>query len=294
MNEQMAAQTFAICVLFFEKVDQTIECVQSFLPSGVPIYILNNNSSAESTQVLKDFCKDHPQVTIFDSDKNLGVSGGRNFLIQHTTEQWMFFVDNDITIKTANWLERIRGHMLHNPTAEAFIPRLYNLHDRSYCKHQSFKLKGRRVIRKSNFFSDKRNSFPGGAAIIRRALFDRLGLYDENMFVGFEDYELCIRGLKTGLPSRAYEVEDIQLVHDHRVALKQVDKDSILVRYDIEKHQTSDRQLLEKHNVVMEDDWQQWLGHQVNKQVYGIVIPKKNIIERISNKLLRTIGNIFK
>jgi hypothetical protein len=27
----------AVCILFYERLDQTIECIQSFLPSGVNI-----------------------------------------------------------------------------------------------------------------------------------------------------------------------------------------------------------------------------------------------------------------
>ena len=40
----------AIQILFHEKVEQTIECIKSFIPSGKNIYILNNGSSKESTE----------------------------------------------------------------------------------------------------------------------------------------------------------------------------------------------------------------------------------------------------
>ena len=34
----------AVLIIFFNKLDQTIECIESFIPSQQPIYVLNNGS----------------------------------------------------------------------------------------------------------------------------------------------------------------------------------------------------------------------------------------------------------
>jgi glycosyltransferase involved in cell wall biosynthesis len=98
--------SIAACVLFFERVEQTIECIGSLLPSGITIYILNNNSSRCARNKLGEFCYKHHQVKLFDSDENLGVGVGRNYLISHTTEDWLIFVDSDIVLKTPDWLKK--------------------------------------------------------------------------------------------------------------------------------------------------------------------------------------------
>ena len=54
--------TLQLCCCSMKKVDQTIECLISFIPSGKKIYILNNGSSKESISELKEFCKNYPQI----------------------------------------------------------------------------------------------------------------------------------------------------------------------------------------------------------------------------------------
>jgi cellulose synthase/poly-beta-1,6-N-acetylglucosamine synthase-like glycosyltransferase len=40
------------------------------------------------------------------------------------------------------------------------------------------------------------NCFPGGASVVRREVFDGLGLCVSGIFVGFEDYEMAIRVIR--------------------------------------------------------------------------------------------------
>jgi len=82
----------AACISFYEKLDQTKECIRTILPSGVNIYILNNGSSLSAQQALEMFCDGYKQIKILNSDFNLGVGVGKNYLVTHTTEEWLFFV----------------------------------------------------------------------------------------------------------------------------------------------------------------------------------------------------------
>lgn len=251
----------AACILFHEKPDQTIECVESLLPSGIDIHILNNGSSRESRESLGAFCSGHNGVKIHDSDVNLGVSGGRNYLIAHTSEDWLFFLDNDIIVKTAEWRELFDHHARSDTDIEAFVPLLYNVHAGGYSTHTSLKLAGRHVTA-TKPRGNRLNKFPGGAAIISRRLFDRLGLYDEQMFVGLEDVELCIRALRQERPVRAMCVPDIELAHHHRAAQSEPDRRAIRLRYDREHLDASYGRLLKKHNVVYRDNYRKWAAAQ--------------------------------
>ncbi len=251
----------AVYILFHEKLDQTIESIQSFLPSGVNIYILNNGSSPSARQALGQFCNNYKQIKIFDSDVNLGVGVGRNYLVTHTTEEWLLFVDNDITVKTSDWLQNFAQYLLQYPDIEAFIPRLFNIYENRYVSYCAFRIRGE--IQGVEIINDLTNTFPGGASFINRKLFDRLGLYDDKMFVGFEDYELCIRGIRLGNPVKARLIHDIELVHDHRQAKKSEDKNAVLTRYDVRLIEASSNRITEKHNIIFGNDWKNWVTNQV-------------------------------
>ncbi len=251
-----------ICLNFFERLDQTIECVHSFLPSNMNIYIFNPGCSRSTREALGRFCDQYGQVTIFDSEVNLGVSVGRNYLITHTAEDWLLFVDNDVVVKTSDWFEKFQTHVSAHSDAEAFFPRIFNVHEDSYIAPTSFRMQGNAVIYERKVVGNTINRFPGCAFFANRKLFDRLGLFDEKMFIGFEDFELCLRGILSGNPVWARLMLDIEFVHDHRRAKSEPDRRAALSRYDYEVLENSYRRVVEKHGVHFPGDWKEWVALQ--------------------------------
>ena len=272
----------AVCILFYEKLDQTIECIQSFLPSGVNIYILNNGSSPSSRGALGKFCNNYKHIKIFDSDVNLGVGVGRNYLVTHTTEEWLLFVDSDITVKSPDWLQKFAQYVPQYPDIEVFIPKLFNIQENYYSSYHPFRIVGNKVIRDVEIINDLTNSFPGGASFINRRLFGRLGLYDDKMFVGIEDYEFCIRGICLGEPVRARHIYDIELIHNHRQAKKNEDKNAVLTRYDVNFIEASCNRITEKYNLILEGDWITWSAKGAEE-----ILRNDSIISNRSKRILR-------
>jgi GT2 family glycosyltransferase len=284
----------AVCILFYEKLDQTKECIRSFLPSGVKIYVLNNGSSLSSLQQLMNFCGKYQQVIIFNSDINLGIGPGRNYLILHTTENWLLFMDNDLIIKTQNWLQKFIEHVSENEEIEVFFPQVFNLYENRYSQYRSFRIEGKKVFQDVEIIDDQTNFFSGGSAFINRKLFDRLGVYDDKMFVGFEDSELCIRGILSGKPVKVRLLHDITIIHDHRQAKISEDKNSVLIRYNIELCETSFNRMVEKHNIIFEHEWRTWANNQVE-----IMLGKRKFTFRkrwkqwIPNRIKRLLKGIY-
>jgi len=262
--------SIAACVLFFEKVEQTIECIGSLLPSGITIYILNNKSSQKPRDKIGEFCSKHHQVKLFDSDDNLGIGVGRNYLISHTTEDWLLFVDSDIVLKTPDWLRIVTSHISESKDIEVFIPKLFNVRENRFDIPDAITIEDKKIILKLPT-NDVSNSFPGGAAFINRKLFDRAGMYDEEMFVGFEDFELSIRCMLCGNPVRAMIISDIELIHDHRQVREIEDKRAVLTRYDMNNLEKSFKRFAKKYpDFRFEHEWRSWVMEQMEK-----LLPKK-------------------
>src|SRR5688572_18034438 len=122
--------TIAVAIVFFQKLDQTISCINSFLDSGVTLYVLNNGSCN----------KDFENIKYFEVNQNLGPASGRNILINEIPEDWIVFADNDITVEPANWVNLLKNRIEANPNADVFIPRLYNVHERDFAKFNAFSI----------------------------------------------------------------------------------------------------------------------------------------------------------
>ncbi len=268
ITDQKLSNT-VICILFFEKVDQTIECIRSFLPSRVPIVVCNNGSSPASRQKLVDFIGQYSHVQLIESVRNRGVSGGRNLIIQSTIAPWLFFVDNDITIQTPYWLPAFHQHLERLPGAEVFIPQLYNVFERTYSPRRTIKISEGQVSFNQRVRGGSLNMFPGGASIVKRTLFNRIGLYDEVIFLNFEDYELCLRAMVSGHPVQAYPIDAITLRHDHRRVSSHPDREYVAIRYDQNRARVSARRLFEKHKLRLEDDAGTWSNIQKQRLLHG-------------------------
>lgn len=248
----------AVLILFFERPEQTIACVKSFLPADVSIYVWNNGSGAAATKEVHDFCAPYKRVTIWDSSRNLGVSGGRNALIQRTTEEWLFFADSDVIIQTTEWTDLLLARISQNLDIDAFIPKIFNSHESSYMKHFGFEIVDNELVTRKPS-NQQVNLFPGTAAIVKRSLFDRIGIYDEAMFVGFEDYELGIRAQRLGMPIHGVCIDEILLRHDHRLAKSAPDRQAASTRFDHQQIEQSFEHMCKKHNIHWQHDWEWWV-----------------------------------
>jgi len=254
----------AVLILFFERVEQTIQCIESFLPSGVKIYILNNGSTIESRNTLGKFCKFHNKVKILDVDENLGVAAGRNYLISHTSEEWMLFIDSDITMQTSRWVRKFLKQVSANREVEVFIPKLYLIPDKKYANYESMVIKDN-VICGKKIENDLSNIFPGGASFVHRKLFERLGGYDDQMFTGFEDNELSIRAHSQGEPVKAKLIHDIKMIHEHLPVKNEADKRAVRTRYQLDHLENSYNRIVRKYGFNMEGDYRAWVKKQTKK-----------------------------
>jgi len=264
MIEQLSGQ-IAVLVLFYNKLGQTAECIQSFLPSGENIYVLNNGSPVADFAVLQKRFQGNSELHFLDAGKNLGPSGGRNYLIEHTTEPWLIFVDNDITIKPIeNWKQLLERFLAENQKAEIVCPSIFNVHENSFMERLKLQINNG-ILDLIPVVDQVSNFFPEGGAIVKRDVFTRYGMYDEAMFA-FEGYEFSLRCMQSHFGElQVFCTDIIELIHDHRYQHKKTDKQAVRVRYNEEKMHASYNRFVEKHNISFNHNWQWWTGKQIEE-----------------------------
>ncbi|MEJ8816970.1 glycosyltransferase family 2 protein [Lacibacter sp. H407] len=286
MGESIQGGLVDILILFYNKVDQTIDCINSFLPSGQHIYVLNNGSDEQQLKKLSRFYASNPQVHLLDAGKNLGVSGGRNFLIQHTRAPWLLSVDNDITIEPVqSWLHLFQEFTAGHPDTAIIVPQIYNVHEQCNSDQLRVRVENSKVFVDAGSFAVT-NCFPGGASFIQRAVFEQYGLFDEGMFVGFEDYEFALRAILSEKGAFAvYHINTIRLIHDHQYQKSSSDKEAVKQRYSEERLTASYNRIVEKFGIEFDHDWQWWTKKQVQEMTEPVWVSKaKSIFGRILGK----------
>jgi len=253
----------AVLIIFFEKPEQTIESIRSFAHTPTHIYVLNNGSGKKTSTLVKSETAGIENLTFIHSRKNMGPAWGRNKLIEYTSEDWLFFSDNDITVDPhIHWLTLFQQALEENPGIRIFLPHLYNVHEKTFCSHPAFNHENG-TIHLIEAGKDSTNYFPSGASIVSRGIFNKYGLFDNRLFA-FEDYEYAIRALLSDKePLQAIEINNISLIHDHQPAHRSSDKKAVRFRYNEKLLKKSFNRILQKHDINFDHNWQWWSKKQL-------------------------------
>jgi GT2 family glycosyltransferase len=285
MAKKGDVNTIAVLVLFFNKLNQTMDCIRSFIPSGQMIYVLNNGSSEDQWLNLQQTFAAHSNVKYYNAGRNLGATGGRNYLIQQTAESWIFLVDNDVTVKQeTEWVSLFHSFLKKEPDAKLISCNVFNLHENAFTKQLRVVKQDRKVHIEAGDFAVT-NTFSACGTIVNRSVFEIYGMFDEKMFVGMEEYEYTLRTMQSPAGEiEVFQFNDIEIIHDHRFQKKTADKEAIKLRYNNEMLQSSYNHMVKKYDIVLDHDFEWWS----KKQVVTMTVPRwKILLQNLITKLLR-------
>jgi len=190
-----------------EETTLCIESVQAHQPSGIEIVIVDNGSTDHSVQVLRK--RFGCRIKIVETEQNLGFAGGVNVGVQTALAkgaQSVLLLNND-TIVAPDMIQHLVAAANHAPRAGIVGPVIYY-----YDYPQRIWCLGAREVRwlpvpleLSARALSKANSKPfqldyGNACgmLIRRQVFETIGLFDARYFIYFEDVDFCRRARHAG------------------------------------------------------------------------------------------------
>ena len=164
------------------------------------LIFVDNGSDEETASYLEKGSKDG-KWTVVRSDTNLGVIGGRNLGAQHIESDYFMNIDNDQYVR-GPWLEGLynlmhRGYDIvgleawclkkPNEKGQVVINGLA-VQDQSYYPYKHCSKR-----------SDKYSYIGCGGMLIKRQIYDDIGLFDERFSPAyFEDPDFCWRAIRAG------------------------------------------------------------------------------------------------
>lgn len=264
----------AIVILSYGRVDMTVRLLTSIkdiIPDFSGEIILFDNGSKKDEIIklqsyLDDFTINHKMIL---NNNNYGVAKGRNYALQHVTKEWAFFIDNDIFF-IDNPLRSICQTIIDFQTPYINLPLLNGDRDTIYSFGGNVVINGddvsvipfipggcHRLIVENTIGSEiVFGSFLfGGSAIYHVNSFISQGMFDEDMFIGFEDVIFSISLLKKGI--KVANISDFYMVHDHA---RPSDEEYNNVRYNLKTIKSSADVAFSKYGVRMySDDVENWL-----------------------------------
>lgn len=201
-------------------LDSLIEHVTP-LPSLREIVVIDNASSDETRYMTSDTGgTSRVPVTIQRNQVSRGVAYNRNKGIQSTTSECIIFLDDDAYIDHLD-LAEVENYFIENPSVGVLAPRIVypsgKIQEsvRSFPSTRAVLWRGLQLYRIAMppWYRQYVDPFPnreqsiepiridwaiGACQIIRRSLFEKIGLLDEKYFFGYEDVDMCFRAQRAG------------------------------------------------------------------------------------------------
>lgn len=154
------------------------------------IVVVVNGPDPETEQVL---CALGPEVRTTVLDDNYGVGGGRNAGIALARGEILFFLDDDAELRDRDAAARVLEHFQREIDL-GVVGFLVIDAAMGAIERRCIPFRNKRVPQGPTAAC----YFAGGACAIRRAVFDRVGLYDESLFYTGEELDLSYRVLEAG------------------------------------------------------------------------------------------------
>jgi GT2 family glycosyltransferase len=217
--------TFSIIVVNWNGIDFLRDCLDSLRKQTFrqfEVILVDNGSTDGSVEYVSG---QFPEVRIVPLPRNLGFCGGNNEGIRISIGEWVILLNNDTEVEPY-FLEAIRQATLEHPEAGMFSCKMRFSASRQTIDNCGFTLTcagtaleiGRDEIDEGQYSSALRPVGPsGGAAVYHRKMLDQVGLFDEDFFLIYEDFDLAMRARLQGFES--YFVPGAIVYHKYRSTL---------------------------------------------------------------------------
>ncbi|MDR3000841.1 MAG: glycosyltransferase family 2 protein [Fibromonadaceae bacterium] len=172
--------------------------------SDFEVILVDNNSIDDSIQFIE---KNYPQIVIVRNEKNLGFAGGNNVGIARAKGEWIFLLNND-TALAPDCLAEIAKNIADGKQKQlVFAPLMLRFDDPEkidsggdclypWCYGYKYEDKS---ADDSLFAETRKISLAcGGAVVFSKELLNKLGGFDEDFFLIYEDVDLSLRAKRIG------------------------------------------------------------------------------------------------
>ena len=186
--------------------ERTIEsCLSSIPNSDVDVVVVDNNSTDRTVETSKNF----PEVKLIRNEQNLGFGKANNIGAKNSNSKYILFLNPDSKLE-GDAVEKLASYLDTHSDVAVVGPKLLNS-DSSIQKEIArfptlfsqilILLRAHRLPFLGNFAyqnldynkTQEAEHLMGAALLVRREVFEKVGGFDENFFLWFEETDLLKR-----------------------------------------------------------------------------------------------------
>ncbi len=187
----------SIIILNWNQYEDTDECLNS-LGSNYKIMLVDNGSVDGSADKLKE---KYPYIELIKNKTNLGFAAGNNVAIKKALQEgndYILLLNNDTKVEP-DFLELLIK-VIEKPGSTGIVsPKMMFFHEPDkvwFCGGYYLP-----ILNKPAHAFNKQDEIDwtsGCCMLIKKEVFNKIGLLDEDYFNNYEDVDFCYRAKKTG------------------------------------------------------------------------------------------------
>lgn len=211
----------SVIIINYNTAKYTLECVTSVLAKTdvkltYEIIVVDNNSKLDDYHYLKQNFPKSDKASLQRSVINTGFGGGNMFGVQFANSKYLLFLNNDAFLQN-DCLSILYDYMEKYPGAGVCTAQNYDEHGEYVASFDHDKgirklLFGRSFLEKnfSNNYPNRKkkytkpvtvNSVNGAFMFFKSDVFAKVGGFDNNIFLYFEEMDICYRMRQIGYKS---------------------------------------------------------------------------------------------
>ncbi len=215
-----------------KKPHQAVNCMASlwkyyqteFREGKFEYIIVDNFSQDNSLEILRKEVKKYKNFFVIANDSDAGFGAGNNLGVKHAKGEYLLFLNDDTTVEDRG-IVKMLNYLKSHPEIGVLGGRIFNLDGSiqpstgkfySLFTFTLFLLGLQRfgLVDKSPQTIKEVDWIKGALFMIKKDLFEKVGKFDEKIWMYTEDMELCYRIKKLGL--RCVFFPDISIKHKHQ------------------------------------------------------------------------------
>ena len=192
--------TISVIIITYGRKEDLRFCLDSVLMQEYDNYemiVIDNNEDELISNYLKELISrivDKDKVRYYKMNKNLGVTGGRNYGIKKAQGDILMFLDDDAFLESKNAFRKVNASFLQRLQIGVLTFKVINYYSKKI-ERKEFPHKNKKLNPGKKF---ETSYYIGAGHAIKKEVFNKAGLYSEDFFYGMEELDLSFKIIYNG------------------------------------------------------------------------------------------------
>ncbi len=195
-------EAFSIIIITYNSSQTIKDCLdsikESFLHPEDEVIIVDNNSKDDTVQVIKNY--KGLNINLIENKENLGYSKAINQGVNYAKNEYLVFLNPDTQVLSKDWLNRFYKSLQNDKVAmvgPVSDVAMYKNNFASYTYIYVLPIQSELLEKHLKYIYNEKNVeveiLSGFCIGIKKDTFYKLGKFDENLILGFDDFDFSLK-----------------------------------------------------------------------------------------------------